>query len=103
MAWYDVGKQVVCVKRGEWVRRDMNTGSALGPVRFPRPKYGEVCTIEVFRTSPTGLHIKCANYRGWMNLRRFRPVQKSNRSTETGMCILKEIAARKREPEGVEA
>ena len=43
-----------------------------------------------------GVHVGESD-RGYF-VERFRPVQKSNRSTETGFRILKEIAARKREP-----
>lgn len=107
MAWYDPGREVVCID-------DRWYGDNWLGVPFPLRK-GEVYTVEsVCRGYPDAEGPKCEitiRLIGISNkynivlgredvgfaLTRFRPVKRHNRSAETGMRVLREIASRKRQ------
>ena len=100
MAWPRdayVGQKVVCTnKTSKW-------GDSLGTNKGPR--FGDVCEINSIEIVGQEAFFRFVGYPFFSSYlaTEFRPVQKHLRSTETGIRILKEIAARKREPEGVEA
>ena len=100
MAWYDVGKSVVCVKVGDW--EDVFGNAHQGH----HPGYGGVYVVTAVEPFLDDKWLKLSGFSGRYNLSNFRPVQNNNRSTETGMAILKRIASRKRQtidaPESVE-
>ena len=102
MAWPRdayVGQKVVCTRLPTEANWGSPEGLELGRVYTIR----EVVPDDFFRFG-IGIDVGAINEEGGQTIEgamNFRPVQP--RSTETGIRILKEIAARKREPEGVEA
>ena len=92
MAWYDVGKAVRCMRSGYW-------REGPGVVKETEIRIGENYIVgEVYAHHDSRIFLRPVGLVGFYNIGFFKPL----RSTETGFLILKEIAARKREPEGIE-